>query len=247
MSELLTMNMELNCAWNGMKGEGGGLVFHDEAENITGGVFEYDNNPDLGNATLAASCTSIISWVGFIFSSPAKGSMNLFSLIGDSFDVAASFTFFDAQGEPFGEVRQEARLEREEGPEKFSGNIELEGTLDGPADIMRPPDHAGPIRQAPQGLPQGLIEGVYGQTIPCRRDELFHVLSKRQPRSHTGRELPFEEVWSYKLRRVKLCVLDGRRSLDYRASAYYTPLEGEHGSLEAAGLAWDEVLPGVAA
>ena len=212
-------------------------VYYDTESNINGGVIVHEDIPELGNVLLAGSCTSIISWHGCIFSKATQGAVNLYSIMGTPFNVEVWFKMFTPAGKLIGELKQESQLVQE-GPKTFQGSIKLEGTYEGPTDIVWSPGYAIPLRQ----VAPGLIEGVYGQTIICQSGEFFHVMASRRYHYSPGRELPFDQVWNYKLLKVQPMVKNGQRRFDYRAVAYYSPLEGEHGGIEASAEAWDDML-----
>lgn len=208
--------------------KGGYEGFFDPTTNVHGGVGWFDEIPELGNWMLMASYGSWASWRKCIYSKPMSGAVNLIGILGEHHQCEVRYVHLDSDGEIIGNVFQVGEVE-EVTPGRCSGTVSMSGFYKGPTNLTWSPGYAVYLRQAGPGE----IEGTYSQTI-LAGDRSFRVCARRRYLYDTGKTLPFDEVWHYKLLTMDVQVEDERRLFDYRATAFYTPAEAEHGAIEDA-------------
>ena len=245
MSQIVTASIPPQKWYSDFKAEGvlndveiDGLYtgFYDPETNINGGVIDVGDVPELYNAILSASCTSFFSIIKCIFSETEGGAVNLVSVMGPEFTADVSYNFVGPSGSDLGGISQLVEV-REMEPGRLEGRSRIEGQFDGPKDIVWSPGYPVFLRQ----VAPGRIEGVYGQTILTEGGEHFYVLARRTYMYETDHELPFDEIWTYKLLDLDIRVENGRRLFDYRATAFYMPAEARHGSISDANRTFAEM------
>ncbi|MCY3959946.1 MAG: hypothetical protein OXG65_16865 [Chloroflexi bacterium] len=210
--------LDLSARLNDREIQGDYEGFYDADTNVHGGVIKFDDDPALGSVVLRASFGSWVSWNKCVYLHAKDGAVNLTSVMGFPFDVEVDYSMVRPDGTEIGRFQQIGHLE-EVSPGRLQGHSRIEGWFEGPAEVEWSPGYAQYLRQAAQGR----IESVYGQTIINEGGERFHSAVRRAYLYEGDRELPFDEVWSYKMLSAVLTRKSGLRFFDYRATAQYTP------------------------
>lgn len=192
--------------------------------NKNGGVIELIEEP-LIKAEIdiqVPSNGSHISWAASIFSKETNGASNLVSVLEGPFKVDIDYSMVDAAGALVSHLKQEAvcdTLDLDEG--LLAAKVGIYGWYKGPAKVDGSPGYAIYLRQ----IAPGLIEGVYGQPMLYDGDKAFYTFCRRRYSYESGKTLPFDEIWHYKILSARTFSDNGNRVLDFEAEAYYGPAE----------------------
>jgi len=219
-----------------MEGTGGGNIngyrfnlyarLHiDPVANVYTQTVVQDDVPELQNALLAESGTCVVTSTGGIFARATEGAVNLIDVMGMPYRAEVDYVHINDQGKQVGEARQTLDVV-ELGPNRYGVTPFVEAQYNGPTDLSWTPGYAIYLRQASPGL----IEGIYGQTIFTESGRI-HALVRRRYYYESGRTLPCDEVWHYKLLKMDASVADGLRRFEARVTTFITPAEGQHGDL----------------
>ncbi|MCY4437903.1 MAG: hypothetical protein OXE05_11290 [Chloroflexi bacterium] len=237
--------VDLEGELNGYSLDGSALAWYDAPTNVNGGVIDWQDVPELGNAMMAASKYSILSINFCIYSRSINGAVNLFSVIGLPHHAEVDYTLVHPDGSVIGQYQQSSHFEMakpwhpgetmmKRGKSTVTGHFE--GDL--PKRIETSPGYSIFLSQSDRGL----VHGIYGQTMFCENGEYFYELVRRRYMFDNDNSLPFDEIWNFKFLRDHWEVKDDRRIMEYRATSYYTPAEAQHGHIDEFDRAFSDAL-----
>lgn len=207
---------------NGHHFDSDGQITVDVDRNLITTDFSIDDIPELGNALLAASCTSYAMSTGGIFAPAHEGAARLIDITGVPYSVGARYRHTDEDGNDIGRIEQGIDVSKDS--DGFVLHPTLNGEYQGPTDLVSSPGYAIYLRQDGQGS----IEGTYGQTLFSRSGKKVYAHVKRNYMYKTAEKLPFDQVWRYKLLDVKVRATNGRRHFKSLVTAAFLPAEAVH-------------------
>ena len=234
-------DVKAEWSWNGESIKGTAKTLYHGPTNIHGGRLTFEEIPELGNAPMMSSGGSWVCWKSCVFSRAEGGSVNLFDIMGLPFHVEIESTSVDEHGTIIGQMKQTGKLEQVS-PGKLRGETFIDAKYDGPKNVTWSPGYAVWLRQAGPGR----IDAVYGQTMIHKHGSFFNI-ARRHYSYYSGRILPFETVWHYKLLSVDSQVQDGNQIWDYTGTAYYSPAEAETGNFKEFSSVLESVIEGASA
>lgn len=194
----------------------------------------FDNNDEIGNTMLvASSCSNYCVSSCCVYSPPLLKSRNLLSLFGHSMTATADYHIWSPGGKTLGTATQIAKAEFEFSGTgiRSTGTVELNGKIDNrtdyPFEKIRDysPGYVVFLRQVGRGRVDGTLSYPYYATTDSGAEASGTVSAVRKYYYDTDEMLPFPQVQSYYLRHIDVKIENGKRIVDFTASAYYLPLE----------------------
>lgn len=211
---------------NGYHFESFGRIVVDPEHSVVKTEVTVDDIPELGNSLLAASGTSYFTSTGGIFARARENAVRLIDVVGVPYAADVRYIHTNDDGEEIGGMRQSLKVEKD-GERHYSATPGLTGWYKGPKDLVWTPGYAIYLRQNGPGV----IEGTYGQTLFSQDGTPVHAHVRRTYTYQSGNELPFDQVWRYKLLKLDVEVKDGKRKFTALVATAFNPAEPEHGDL----------------
>lgn len=210
---------------NGIRFDAFTRITVDPEANCVQTEIVMDDILELENTLLVSSCTSYAMSTGGIFAPALNGAQRMVDITGFPYTVEARYIHTNDAGEHIGELSQSIEVSAGATSNSMSMRPHVEGWYEGPKNISYSPGYSIYLRQ---GAP-GVIEGTYGQTLFTEDGRTVHAHVRRTYRYDTPRQLEFDQIWNYKLRKVETRRYDGKRHFISIVSASFQPAEPESG------------------